>query len=81
MKKNNVVDFDQAERNAKQRDFENEKQQFSKNHGGVSKEETDNAMSTLSKATGKEIFLGTKRSPQSRVRFAQHLQENLGYLY
>lgn len=81
MKKNNVVDFGQAEMNARKRDFENEKLEYAQNHGGLSQEEIENAMATLSRATGKEVFLGTKRSPQSKVRFAQHLQENLGYLY
>lgn len=80
-KKNRVIDFNQAEKNARQRDLKNEELEYVQNHGGISKEEIDNAMLTLSNATGKEIFLGTKRSPQSKVRFAQHLQENLGYLY
>ncbi|WP_231593544.1 MULTISPECIES: MarR family transcriptional regulator [Bacilli] len=38
-------------------------------------------MNLLSKATGKELYIGTKRSPQSKVRFVQILQENLDYLY
>ncbi|MEB9863055.1 helix-turn-helix domain-containing protein, partial [Bacillus cereus] len=29
---------------------------------------------------GKDLYIGTKRSPQSKVRFAQSLQENLGFL-
>ncbi|MCM0627519.1 MarR family transcriptional regulator, partial [Lysinibacillus sp. OL1_EC] len=77
----NVIDFGQAERNARKRDFENEKLEYAQKHDGLSQEEIENAMATLSRATGKEVFLGTKRSPQSKVRFAQHLQENLGYLY
>lgn len=81
MGKNNVVDFGQAEKNARARDFENEKLEYAQKHSGLSQEEIENAMATLSRATGKEVFLGTKRSPQSKVRFAQHLQENLGYLY
>lgn len=80
MKKDNLVNFGQAEMNARKRDFENEKIEHARNHGGISKEEIDNAMSTLSKATGKEVFLGTKRSPQSKVRFAQVMQENMKYL-
>lgn len=76
----NVIDFEQAERNARKRDFENEKLEYAQNHGGISKEEIDIAMATLSKATGKEVFLGTKRSPQSKVRFAQILQTNYDFL-
>lgn len=81
MEKNNrVIDFGQAEKNSRKRDFENEKLEYAQNHSGISKEEIDNAMATLSKATGKEVFLGTKRSPQSKVRFAQVMQENMRFL-
>lgn len=80
MKKNNVVDFNQSEIKARKRDFENEKLEYAQNHGGIAKEEIDGAMATLSKATGKEVFLGTKRSPQSKVRFAQVMQENMRFL-
>lgn len=80
MKKNNIVDFDQAEKNARKRDFEKEKLEYVQKHGGISKEEIDHAMNTLSKATGKDVYLGTKRSPQSKVRFAQVMQENLRFL-
>ncbi|WP_282053320.1 replication/maintenance protein RepL, partial [Priestia flexa] len=38
------------------------------------------AMETLSKATGgKEIYIGTKRSPKSKVKFAQFIQDNWDY--
>jgi hypothetical protein len=37
-------------------------------------------METMAKATGKELYIGTKRSPQSKVRFAQFMQNNLGFL-
>lgn len=80
MKKNNVVGFEQAERKAKKRDLENSKEKFKHEHHGVNQEEVDNAMKTLSKATGgKEIFIGTKRSPQSKVRFVQLIQDNWNY--
>lgn len=66
------VDFEQAERNARKRDFENEKDKFTEDHNGVDQEELNKAMAIMSKATGgKEIFIGTKRSPQSKVRFVQ----------
>ncbi|RIW27278.1 MarR family transcriptional regulator [Bacillus salacetis] len=82
MKKNNIVDFDQAEKNARKRDFKNEELLKTLEHYGVPQESINEALEVLSKASGnKEIFIGTKRSPQSKVRFAQHLQENLGYLY
>ncbi|WP_456275071.1 MarR family transcriptional regulator [Bacillus sp. AK031] len=82
MKKNNIVDFDQAEKNARKRDFKNEELLKTLEHFGVPQESITEALEVLSKASGnKEIFIGTKRSPQSKVRFAQHLQENLRYLY
>jgi hypothetical protein len=81
-KKNNgnVVGFDQAERNARKRDLENQKEKFKHDHHGVDQEEVNKSMQTLSKATGgKEVFIGTKRSPQSKVKFAQFIQDNWNY--
>jgi hypothetical protein len=78
--KNNVVDFEQAEKNSRKRDFEAEKLKYASDHGGVFQEEIENAIALLSQATGKEVYIGTKRARQSKVRFAQTLQENLGYL-
>lgn len=80
-KKNNVVGFDQAEKKARKRDFDLEKLQYALDHGGVPQELIENAMELLSKATGKELYIGTKRSPQSKVRFAQSMQGNQGFLY
>lgn len=74
------MNFDQAEKKARKRDFDLEKLQYALDHGGVPQEFIENAMELLSKATGKELYIGTKRSPQSKVRFAQQLQENLGFL-
>ncbi|HCL0440808.1 helix-turn-helix domain-containing protein [Bacillus cereus] len=74
----NIIDFGQAEQKAKQRDLEIEKQQFIEEHNGVDQGEVDEALKILSRATGgKEIYIGTKKSPQSKVRFAQIIQENL----
>ena len=75
-----VVDFQEAERNAKMRDLENQKEKFTQDHHGVSEEELQKAMETMSKATGKDLYIGTKRSPQSKVRFAQFLQRNWEFL-
>ncbi|MEC3533200.1 helix-turn-helix domain-containing protein, partial [Bacillus thuringiensis] len=66
--------------NARIRDFENEKEKFKQDHNGINQEEVNQAMQVLSKATGgKEIFIGTKRSPQSKVKFAQFIQDNWDY--
>jgi len=77
----NVVNFNEAERNARKRDFENEKEQFKSEHNGVDQEAVDDAMRLLSQATGKDVYIGTKRSPQSKVRFVQLMQMNMGFLY
>lgn len=79
--KNNIVDFEQAERNARKRDFDLEKIQYTLDHRGIRQDQIDSAMELLSKATGKDIYIGTKRSPQSKVRFVQIMQENLNFLY
>lgn len=79
-KKNNVVNFDEAERKAKARDFDLENIKYAVDHGGLSQEAIQYALNMLNKATGEKVFIGTKRSPKSKVRFAQLLQENLGFL-
>jgi hypothetical protein len=73
--------LDQAEQNAKSRDFDLEKLVFALQHGGIPQEEMDKALEVLGKATGnKQLFIGVKRTSQSRVRFAQFLQNNWEYL-
>jgi hypothetical protein len=79
-KESNIVGFDQAERNARRRDFEIESEKFKNDHNEISKEDLEKALQIVSKATGKETYIGTKRSPQSKVRFAQVMQENMKYL-
>jgi DNA replication protein DnaD len=81
LKKNNVVEIGQAERNARKRDFEKEEILKTLEHFGVPQENINEALSILSKSIGnKELYIGTKRSPQSRVRFAQSLQNNWEFL-
>lgn len=76
----NVVNFNKAEKSARKQDFEIKNEKFKSDHYGVNQEEVNNAMKTLSKATGgKEVFIGTKRSPQSKVRFVQLIQDNWNY--
>lgn len=75
-----VVDFEQAEKNARKRDLDVEKLQYALDHGGISEEQLNYAMELLGKATGKDLYIGTKRSPQSKVRFAQFLQNNWEFL-
>ncbi|MFD2683254.1 MarR family transcriptional regulator, partial [Bacillus seohaeanensis] len=84
MGKNNIADLEKAsekaKRNARKRDFDLEKLQYALDHAGIPQEQMENALAMLSKATGKEHYIGTKKSPQSKVRFAQILQENMKYL-
>ncbi|MEK4419199.1 MULTISPECIES: MarR family transcriptional regulator [unclassified Bacillus (in: firmicutes)] len=77
----NIINFEDAEKKAKKRDLEIEYKNFEKEYNNVSKIELESAMETVVKATGKELYIGTKKSPQSKVRFAQFMQENLGWLY
>ena len=76
----NTINFKQVEKNARIRDFEMEDEKFKNDHNEISKAELEKAMEIMTKATGKEIYIGTKRSPHSRVRFAQFMQSNLGFL-
>ncbi|WP_440336378.1 hypothetical protein, partial [Limosilactobacillus reuteri] len=71
----------EAEKNALSRDFDLEKIKYALDHGGVTKEDLDESMGLLSKATGKALYVGTKRSPQSNVRFAPSMQNTLGFFY
>jgi len=74
-----IVSFEQAEKNARKRDLQNQKEKFKNEHNGVDQEAVNKAMETLSKATGKDIYIGTKKSPQSKVRFVQLIQDNWNY--
>ena len=76
-----IINFGQAEQNARKRDLEIEQKHFEEEHNGIDQETIDEALKVLSKATGgKEIYIGTKKSPQSKVRFAQFLQKNWEFL-
>ncbi|PGM57902.1 MarR family transcriptional regulator [Bacillus cereus] len=76
-----IINFGQAEQKARKRDLEIERKHFEEEHDGVDQETVDEALKVLSKATGgKEVYIGTKKSPQSKVRFAQFLQKNWEFL-
>lgn len=77
--KKNVVDFEKAEKKAKLRDFENEKKKYKQEHNDVAQEEVEKSLETISKATGKEYYIGAKKTPQSKVRFVQLIQDNWNY--
>lgn len=74
------VDFTEAEKNARLRDFENQKEDFKEKHNGVEEQELEQALNTLNRATaGKNVYVATKRSPQSKIKFAQFIQDNWNY--
>ena len=74
-----IIDFTEAERKARKRDFKIEDKKFTEEHNGVNQDEFQKALETMSKATGQEIYVGTKRSPQSKVKFVQFIQDNWDY--
>lgn len=77
-----IINFGQVEQKARKRDLEIEQKRFEEEHHGVDQETIDEALKVLSKATGgKEVYIGTKKSPQSKVRFVQSMQENLKHLH
>ncbi|HGE5783179.1 MarR family transcriptional regulator [Bacillus cereus group sp. BfR-BA-01316] len=76
---NKILDFGQAEKNARQRDLESERKQY-ENNFGFSKEEIEKAMEVISQATGEELYLGKKKKPSSKIRFSQFIQENWKFL-
>ncbi|MGR5963189.1 hypothetical protein ACT7DN_30615 [Bacillus paranthracis] len=79
--KKRLLTLDKLKKNAIKRDLEIEQRYFEEEHNGIDQETVDEALKVLSKATGgKEIYIGTKKSPQSKVRFAQFLQKNWEFL-
>lgn len=84
MGKNNIVDFkkkmNEAESNSRRGELDLEKLKYALDHGGIPQEDLEKALSLLSRGTGKELYIGTKKSPQSKVRFAQFLQRNWEFL-
>ena len=72
-----IINFGQAEQKARKRDLEIEQKQFEEEHHGMDQDAVDEALKVLSKATGgKEIYIGTKKSPQSKVRFASFVDQS-----
>lgn len=80
MKMGQTIDFSEAERKARERDSELEKLKYKLEHGGFSQEDIEKALTTLAGATNKSYYIGTRRSPQSKLRFAQFLQRNWKFL-
>lgn len=74
-----IIDFTEAEKKARQKDFEIEETKFAEKYNGVGQDQFQEAMETVSKAIGKSLYIGTERSPQSKVKFVQFIQDNWDY--
>jgi ribosome-binding ATPase YchF (GTP1/OBG family) len=75
MKKNNVVDFDQAEKNARKRDFEKDSESRFK-----AEELKRSLLDKLKELTGEEHFIGTSKDPFAGEPFNQTMHRNLDLL-
>ncbi|EOW8912831.1 Rep protein [Listeria monocytogenes] len=75
MKKNNVVDFDQAEKNARKRDFEKDSEARFK-----AEELKKSLLDQLKELTGEEHFIGTSKDPFAGEPFNQVMHRNLDLL-
>ncbi len=75
MKKNNVVDFDQAEKNARKRDFEKDSEVRSK-----AEELKKSLLVQLKELTGEEHFIGSSKDPFAGEPFNQTMHRNLDLL-
>lgn len=75
MKKNNIVDFDQAEKNARKRDFEKDSEARSR-----AEELKKSLLDQLKNLTGEEHFIGTSKDPFAGEPFNQTMHRNLDLL-
>lgn len=74
-KKNKVVDFGQAERNARKRDFEKDSEARSR-----AEELKKSLLDQLKELTGEEHFIGTSKDPFAGEPFNQTMHRNLDLL-
>jgi len=77
--KKNIVNFNEAERNARKRDFELQKKQVEQLKG-FSQEQIDEVLTMMKQITGEDYFFGKKKKPSDKVRFTQMIVENIEYL-
>jgi hypothetical protein len=75
MKKNNILDFDQAEKNARKRDFEKDSEARSR-----AEELKKSLLEQLKDLTGEEHFVGTSKDPFAGEPFNQTMHRNLDLL-
>lgn len=75
MKKNNIVDFEEAERNARKRDFEKDSEARLK-----VEELKKSLLDQLKELTGEDFFIGTSKDPFAGEPFNQTMHRNLDLL-
>jgi hypothetical protein len=75
LKKNNVVDFEQAEKNARKRDFEKDSEVRSK-----AEELKKSLLEQLKELTGEEHYIGSSKDPFAGELFNQTMHRNLDLL-
>jgi hypothetical protein len=73
--RNNVVDFEQAEKNARKRDFDKDSEARAK-----AEELKKSLLDQLKELTGEEHFIGTSRDPFAGEPFNQTMHRNLDLL-
>ncbi|ONG71191.1 MarR family transcriptional regulator [Bacillus cereus] len=79
--KEKIINFEQVEKKAKERDSKINSIYEQLQAGGYSEEEKAMLLQLLSKATGgEEYFIGKKKKPTDRVRFVQIIMDNMEYL-
>ncbi|KOO43756.1 hypothetical protein [Priestia koreensis] len=71
----NIINFEQAERNARKRDFENDSKDRLK-----AEELKKSLLQTLKELTGEEHFIGTSKDPFAGEPFNQTMHRNLDLL-
>ena len=75
MKKDNIVDFEEAEKNARKRDFEKDSEVREK-----AEELKKSLLEQLKVLTGEEHFIGTSKDPFAGEPFNQTMHRNLDLL-
>jgi hypothetical protein len=78
-KKNNVVDFEQAEKKARIRDQKVERLRDQLKIG-FTEEEQRILLNTIQSLTGDEYYIGRKKKHTDGVRFVQLIMDNINYL-
>ncbi|MCM3774290.1 MarR family transcriptional regulator [Priestia aryabhattai] len=79
MKKNNILNFEQAEKNARLRDIDLERKQIEQLKG-FSQDQVNQVLNMMKQVTGDDYFFGKKKKPSDKVRFTQMINENIEYL-